>query len=374
MNADERCQCVLAEMQKAGLDALIAVCGDVHAFQRPNAVMLLSGFRSIGDSFVVLRDNGESTLVVSPVWEAERAEARSHATRTTGTDDIRASLAEAVEDLAAPRSRLGVVGLETLAYADALWLTRMLGDAIRSFDAEFLLATRRKSAIEIANAERATRIAEQGYELLLRFAQPGVREIELAEEICSAMAALGADDNFLMLSAAQHNRAVRPPGNHVLQKGDIILCEISPSFEGQFSQICRTAMVGPAPELFTAKYDLLRESFRNGLRVASPGARVAELVDAVNANLIEAGYGEYCVPPHMRARGHGLGFGSVAPGDLSAGSEAQIERDMVFVIHPNQYMPETGYMMCGDPIVVTDAGARNLAAHPASFGQTEPVA
>ena len=48
-----------------------------------------------------------------------------------------------------------------------------------------------------------------------------------------------------------------------------------------------------------------------------------------------------------------------------------IERDMVFVIHPNQYMPETGYMMCGDPVVVTEAGARNLAASPASFDQIE---
>jgi Xaa-Pro aminopeptidase len=48
-----------------------------------------------------------------------------------------------------------------------------------------------------------------------------------------------------------------------------------------------------------------------------------------------------------------------------------IEANMVFVIHPNQYMPETGYMMCGDPVVVSESGARNLAAPPASFDQTE---
>jgi Xaa-Pro aminopeptidase len=88
--------------------------------------------------------------------------------------------------------------------------------------------------------------------------------------------------------------------------------------------------------------------------------------------LIEAGYGEFCVPPHMRARGHGLGFGSIDPGDLSANSQSVIERDMVFVIHPNQYMPETGYMMCGDPVVVTETGARNLAARPAALDQLVP--
>jgi Xaa-Pro dipeptidase len=369
MNADDRCARVLAEMEKAGLDALIVVCGNVYEFQRPNAVHVLSGFRAIGDSFVVLRADGRSSLVVSPAWELERAEMRSRTTETTAADSVRASLAEVIETLAMPHSRLGFVGLDSWSYADVRWLGEIIGGPVRNFDTEFRRVTRRKSAVEIANAERATYIAEQGYALLLRSAKPGMCEIDLAEDICTTMAAMGADDNFLMLSAGQHNRAVRPPGSRKLERNDLILCEMSPSFEGQFSQICRTAMVGTPSRLFLAKYDLLRESFRNGLRAAVPGARVADLVEAVNENLISAGYGEFCVPPHMRARGHGLGFGSLAPGDLSAGSDAVIERDMVFVIHPNQYIPETGYMMCGDPIIVTETGGRNLAARPASLDQ-----
>ena len=291
--------------------------------------------------------------------------------RTAGTDDIRASLSADIEHLAIGSARLGVVGLDTLGYGDARWLTQMLGARAHRFDQEFLAQTRQKSPAEIGSAERATQVAVQGYERLLELARPGVSEIDLAADICGEMAEAGADDNFLMLSASRHNRAVRPPGEHRLEAGDIILCEISPSVDGQFSQICRTAMVGRAPEVFAEKYALLQQSFHNGMRAAVPGARVADVVAAINANLIDAGYGEFCVPPHMRARGHGLGFGSIAPGDLSANSAATIERDMVFVIHPNQYMPETGYMMCGDPVVVTDAGARNLAASPASFDQIE---
>ncbi len=356
-------------MERIGLDALIAVCGNVHEFQRPNAVHLLSGFRAIGDSFVVLTADATSTLVVSPAWEVERAAARSRATHTSATDDFRAALAETIDALALPRSRLGFAGLGSLSYSDARWLAGKLGGPPCNSDGAFLRVTRSKSAEEIARAERATRIAEQGYEQLLRIAKPGVSEIELGEEICAAMAELGADDNFLMLSASQHNRAVRPPASRKLEQNDIILCEISPSFDGQFSQICRTVIVGQVSELFREKYELLRELFRSGMRAAVPGARIADVVTAINENLIAAGYGEFCVPPHMRARGHGLGFGSIAPGDLSAGGEAVIERDMVFVIHPNQYMPETGYMMCGDPIVVTETGGRNLSARPASLDQ-----
>jgi Xaa-Pro dipeptidase len=38
---------------------------------------------------------------------------------------------------------------------------------------------------------------------------------------------------------------------------------------------------------------------------------------------------------------------------------------MIFVMHPNQYIPESGYLMCGEPVVVTDSGARALSARPA---------
>jgi hypothetical protein len=40
---------------------------------------------------------------------------------------------------------------------------------------------------------------------------------------------------------------------------------------------------------------------------------------------------------------------------------------MVFVMHPNQYLPETGYLMCGEPVVVTPEGAKALTAQSANL-------
>ncbi len=40
---------------------------------------------------------------------------------------------------------------------------------------------------------------------------------------------------------------------------------------------------------------------------------------------------------------------------------------MVFVMHPNQYLPETGYLMCGEPVVITLEGARALSARSAEL-------
>ena len=40
---------------------------------------------------------------------------------------------------------------------------------------------------------------------------------------------------------------------------------------------------------------------------------------------------------------------------------------MIFVMHPNQYIPESGYLMCGEPVVVADDGAKSLSEHNAQL-------
>jgi hypothetical protein len=41
---------------------------------------------------------------------------------------------------------------------------------------------------------------------------------------------------------------------------------------------------------------------------------------------------------------------------------------MLFMIHPNQYLPETGYLLCGEPVVVTQSGADVLTAERSALG------
>ena len=92
-----------------------------------------------------------------------------------------------------------------------------------------------------------------------------------------------------------------------------------------------------------------------------------EVTQAMDDCFRAAGYGDYCRPPYMRVRGHGLGITSDSPGDLTVDSDALLEDGMVFVMHPNQYLPETGYLMCGEPVVVTPAGARALSGRTATL-------
>ena len=45
------------------------------------------------------------------------------------------------------------------------------------------------------------------------------------------------------------------------------------------------------------------------------------------------------------------------PGDVALDNDTLLEPGMVFMIHPNQYLPETGYLLCGEPVLLTASAA-----------------
>jgi Xaa-Pro aminopeptidase len=219
---------------------------------------------------------------------------------------------------------------------------------------------RRKSAFELERLRSAAAIADAGVTALHDEARPGLKEYELAAIVEYRMRSLGAEDNFGMVVANSHNQALHPPTARVTQPGDIIIGEITPCIGGLFVQICRTMVLGEAPSLLRQKYAILKEAMALGMGAAQTGAPAGAIATAINGRLIEAGYEEYCRPPFMRVRGHGLGCGSSAPGNLEDGNETVLEPGMTFIIHPNQYLPETGYLTLGDTVVMNERRAESL--------------
>jgi Xaa-Pro aminopeptidase len=194
-------------------------------------------------------------------------------------------------------------------------------------------------------------------------------EDEIAVELRLHSRSLGAEDNFLLLCAGPHNRAVAPSCGRRIAPGDIILAEITPSYRGQLAQICRTVVVGAASELLRQKYALVVEAMNAGIAAARPGARMRDVCAAINTVLEAQGYAEYCYPPHIRRRGHGLGFASMRPGDVAPDNDTVLEPGMVFMIHPNQYLPETGYLLCGEPVLMGETQAEPLTRRQAALAE-----
>lgn len=364
---DNRLAVTARTLADEGLDALVAVNFGQNSFLESHAVFVLSGVRPVGESAVVVDRGGRSTLIVTPSWDTERAAALSRTSGTIGTDDLAGTLAEVVREHEVDPAKTLTVGLSVLGQGLAQQIEHALDGKARADENFVRELARLRTPDELAAAQRATAIAERGYQHLLDTVRPGMREFELVAELYCFMKELGAEDNFLLVSASQHNLAVRAAGNRVLDVGDIILSEITPCYQGQYAQLCRTTVIGTPTPLLREKYAVLQEAMRAGQKAAVPGATAGAVCEKMDDCLRAAGYGDYCRPPYMRVRGHGLGITSDLPGDLVNESERKMEAGMTFVMHPNQYLPETGYMMCGEPVLITAEGAAALSTKVAEL-------
>jgi Xaa-Pro aminopeptidase len=372
MESNDRIDAMLRCMAANGIELLITCSNGLQMPDRPDPVVHLCGYRSVGESFAVLCRSGSAKLIVSPAADAERVAAWGSPGASIATDDIVAALGQESKGYNANTGSVAIVGIDALPHGMAEQLLAIYEGAVLSFDDAFYKSNGRKTSAEIARARRAAAIAEQGLERLFELARPGIRECDLAVELNSHMKSQGADDNFLMLCASPHNPAVMPSSNRKIEAGDVLITELTPSYEGQFVQICRTVAIGPPRAELPEKYDLVLRAMWAGIETIRPGIPMSQVCAAIDAVLVAAGYAEYCRPPHMRRRGHGLGSGSVAPGDVAANNDTILEEDMIFVVHPNQYLPETGYLMCGEPVRVTATGAETLSRKTAALATLAP--
>ena len=351
-------------MAAQGLSTLAAFYGAQHNMLRPDPILLLLDYRCLGPSALIVPLQGQPQLFLSPIWDLARArEAIGERARISAIEE--AALPEAMAAaMNAAGDVLALAGLEVMPVGLARRFMAALG--VKPADGAPIVrncgATR--MPFELARVAHAAAIADAGFQHLCEIARPGLWEYEIAAELECAMQKLGSEDNFGLMSTGDHNVAVRAVKDRRLQAGDLIVSEITPCHGGYFAQLCRTLILGEPSELQREKFDLLLRAEDAGLAMAKPGLPTSGIAKAVNEVIGGAGYADYCRPPYMRTRGHGLGLGGVTPADLNESSGGTLQSDMTMVVHPNQYIPETGYLMLGDTIAITDEGHRLLTQTP----------
>lgn len=355
-----RLERVQAAMREQALGTLVVYSSGQHNMLRMDQLWYLTDFRSLGPTALLIPATGGTQLLVTPPWDLDRA--RECAGVNTATAVKPADLAETIlRETAGAAQPVALSGRDVMPMVFA---ERLGADAFK--DGEKLIpglaATR--TPLELERVSRAAEIADLGFQTLQATARVGMREYELAAEIEAAMQAAGSEDNFGLLGAGSHNIAIRPPTERQLEAGDLIIGEITPCFRGHFAQLCRTLILGEPSDLQRQKFDMLIEAETRGFEAAMPGQSSANIAKAVNGVISAAGYAEYCRQPYMRTRGHGLGFGGIVPYDVTEDSSPVLQENMTFVIHPNQYLPDTGYMMLGDTVVVEAGGPRSLTRTP----------
>jgi Xaa-Pro aminopeptidase len=340
-------------------DALLVYSAGTMLMLNPSYLLYLTGVRPAGQSAAIVTRDGQARFLVQPAWDRARVAARTWIHDVRGSSNLCRDLISVVRELC-PSGRLAGVGLSDMP--EDLYAALEAESAPVSGHEMVECIAREKSPAELAGIRNLARIADAGFNAMLEHARPGVREFELAARIEEAMLQEGADDNFILVNAGPHNHEMHEPTDRTLESGDLVLGEISPGQEGQYVQLCRTIVLGePTPELLRA-YDMLLAALHAALAQVRAGAPAGLMAKAMNGVISKAGYAKFCYPPYMRARGHGFGVGSIAPGGaIDDGTTKPFEAGQVVVVHPNQYLEETGYLACGEGVLVTADGFERLA-------------
>lgn len=351
---------ILDFLNGGDLDGAIIYSNGTCNMLGPKYLYYFAEFRPLGpNNAAVVTKNGDAVILVEPGWDANRVRRHSWIKDVRGTSDFSKDLIALLKALDL-QNKVGIVASGEMTermYSEIERVTRieMMDDVIPEMALE-------KTDREIAVARKAGRIADVGFEAFLKHIRIGIREYELLAEMEFAMRSAGADDNFNLMSSGKHNYHMHNATDRRLTSGDIIIGEITAACEGQFAQLCRTVVLGEPEPPLKEKYEMLLRALDASIQPVRSGAPAAQISIAMNRVIGDAGYAKYCHPPYMRARGHGIGVGSIAPGSvIDDDTKGDLEKNQIIVIHPNQYLPETGYLACGETFLVTDAGAERLS-------------
>lgn len=351
--AELRLAKVLGEMERAEIDELIVYAPALW----PANVDYLSAFEPMaGDgAFVLVSARAAPKLLVREV-DFERARRDSWITDVEvlerGTWPALASLAG--------RSAVGLAGCGHMRPGPLGEVIAHLGAAPWNAEDVIERAAACKTPAELDRIMQASRLADLGFDRALQVLHPGISEFEVAAEMEVAMRRQGAVDNFGLLTFGPSNDSMGLPRRRGAEHGDTCIFEITPTVGSKTysAQLCRTAFIGqPGKEIETA-HRLLEEALAEGVAACVPGAPASVIVERLNKVFESAGYGEYCRPPYMRARGHGFGTGRI---NLSEEWTERLLPNMTFIIHPNQYVPDVGYLALGQMVRVTDTGCEVLS-------------
>ena len=137
--------------------------------------------------------------------------------------------------------------------------------------------------------------------------------------------------------------------------------EITPCYKGWWAQICRTAVIGKATPDQKKAAQIFWEAEEAGLNAIKPGVNIADVARAQNDVFRKYGYGEYTTSKYTRVRGHGQGMFLDEVPTVNEDVDVVLEEGMVLVVHPNTFIPLCGYMVLGDPVVVTSTGYKMLS-------------
>jgi Xaa-Pro aminopeptidase len=363
-------------MDAHGVVALV-IYGDSQMNRARQADLhYVTNFLGNWGNLCVFPRSGDLALFVQSfnhVPDAQRAAIVEH-TRHGGANSGE-TVAKHMQDIGIIRGDVGLVG--GIPYDQYLPMTKLLPEVrFHNLTRPYRRLRSDKSDEEVAWMRRGAAFTDMAMYALKEQVRPGLTEYQLAAIIEKAYLNDGGQTGLHYISSTSMHASDRcaPAQNHgdrVIQKGDVILTEITATYWGYGGQVLRPIAVAedPTPD-YQELYDLAEEAYYRVTEAIKPGATVHEIsqagafIDETDFTICDGlvhGFGISLVPPSFRTPATDIG---ALDGDFV------IQRNMCLVVQPNIITVDYQKgVQLGNLGVVGDQGFESLQAYPVEFSR-----
>lgn len=216
-----------------------------------------------------------------------------------------------------------------------------------------------KNEEEVNLIKKANAIADEAFSYILTVIKPGMREIDVANQLENKMKELGAKGASFEIIVASGYRSALPHGtasDKVIEVGDFVTIDFGAAYEGYISDVTRTIVIGQPSEKQKEIYKIVLEAQLNGVNKLTAGMTGKE-ADALTRDIINGyGYGEY----FGHSTGHGIGIDVHEGPGLSSRTETILQPGMTVTVEPGIYIPDFGGVRIEDDVLITEDGIEIL--------------
>lgn len=145
--------------------------------------------------------------------------------------------------------------------------------------------------------KKSAALCDGAYEHILQFLKPGVTENKIRAELNSYMIENGAEECFNLVSSGKFSKNLKehslplpyvPNGRFkTIQKGEVVMLEITPQYDGYWSQMVRYVSISEPNALLETVHDLSLELIKTAVQEIYPGNTIDRLVASMQNKMEE---------------------------------------------------------------------------------------
>lgn len=216
-----------------------------------------------------------------------------------------------------------------------------------------------KSEDELKIIKEAAKIADDAFAHIKGYIKPGVKEIDISNELEFFMRRQGATSSSFDTIVASGYRSALPHGvasDKKIQSGELVTLDYGALYNGYCSDTTRTVAVGEISDELHTIYQTVLEAQIRGVDGIKPGMTGKEADALVRDHIAEKGYGKY----FGHSTGHGVGLEVHENPSLSFKNDNVLRPGMVVTVEPGIYIPDVGGCRIEDDLVITETGNERL--------------